>query len=404
MSRAMKALGLFFHVCGVFAVMILCGCVSTVGVTVKKPGEFKLGGVSKLALVQFNTMQDDGAVGVYSADAETVALTQSLVAGAFESGNTYKVTDLTKENAIADAEGSERGALQSTLANRFDAIIYGRVWWQLTPERDGRQPVVYKLNEWQNMKYVKKDAITGKEEEVVKEVTIATEEELALQFYRYQGASLMLSLTVYRLDGQGQVTKLVETYSFANYIASLKNGKGGIPTSLEMKCKLATQLTGTLAGRLSPMEERIEFEYNFNDTKLSGLLEEGAFLSGVEYAQYMWEKNVKDEYKKKSDGILSERAKVLDSSDLARAFATSSKEFKKAAEDNVKYIIAEALCQLGMGKYDEALYTFRLAFAAKPGEVSAQGIAKCLYAMDMEKRVKEVNKEVKKAEKKTNLQ
>jgi len=404
MNRAMKAFGPFSLVCGVFVVLFLCGCATKVGVTVKKPGEFKLGGVSKLALVQFNTMQDDGAVGVYSADADTIALTQALVAGAFEASKTYKVTDLTKENAIADAEGSGRVALQSTLANRFDAVIYGRVWWQLTPERDGRAPAVYTLKEWRNMKYKQKNIITGKEEEVVKAVTTATEDKLALQFYRHQSASLMLSLTVYRLDGQGQITKLVETYSFADSVASLQNGHGGIPTSLEMKCNLASQLTGTLAGKLSPMEEKIDFEYNFNDSKLSGLLENGAFLSGVEYAQFMWEKNVKEEFKKKADGILAERAKIMDASDLSSAYATSSKDFKEAAEDNVKFILAEALCQLGMGRYDDALYTFRLTFAAKPNDVSAQGIAKCLYAMDMEKRVKEVNKEVKKAEKKTNMQ
>ena len=54
-------------------ITLMTGCTSpNIKVSIKTPGQFKLGGISKLAIVKFNSLQDDASVGVYSADDETI--------------------------------------------------------------------------------------------------------------------------------------------------------------------------------------------------------------------------------------------------------------------------------------------------------------------------------------------
>ena len=137
-SQAILALGIGTIIAFTF------GCAApNIKVSIKTPGQFKLGGISKLAIVKFNSLQDDASVGTYSADEETLRMMQSLVSSAFSAGKTYKVTTLDKENAIADAADAGRTALLATMNERFDGIIYGRVWWQLSPEEQGTYPVKF---------------------------------------------------------------------------------------------------------------------------------------------------------------------------------------------------------------------------------------------------------------------
>ena len=56
----------------VFAVSTMTGCrMASIPVAVTVPGEFNLSGVSKIAMVDFNSLPDDPTVGVFSADKET---------------------------------------------------------------------------------------------------------------------------------------------------------------------------------------------------------------------------------------------------------------------------------------------------------------------------------------------
>ena len=446
-------------IAAVAMIVLLSGCTHNIEVTIKTPGEFKLGGISKLAIVKFNSLQDDASVGAYSADEETVRIMQSMVASAFSYGNTYKVTNLENENAISDAAGAGRTALLSTMNNRFDAIMYGRVWWQIAPEEQGIYPMLFSaLKEWVNKPYTIE--VLGQRVDQTKAVTTKTRDAVGNLAYRSQKASLMLSLSIYRLDASGMVSKVVETYSVASQSACLDNGviknvtnligadnagrtaemqkankKTGsvlnfnsilgndskkaetdskftatkntrtIPSSLQMKCEMANSLVKELAKKLQPTNVVFEIPNKFSDKKITYLLQDNAFLAGLSYSEFAFLRNLRDGYKAdKVQAILDEKAKILDDMNISEAYAKSSKLFKKAAEDNHEYIYTSGICEEGLGHFEKALYAYRLAFEVKPEFKSAMGISRCLFAMDMAECVKETNKELRKAEKKAGLQ
>ena len=53
-----------------------------------------------------------------------------MVTAAFHDSGMYQVADLDMEKAIAAHQNIRLGS-------RFDAVIYGRVWWQMEPEFQG---------------------------------------------------------------------------------------------------------------------------------------------------------------------------------------------------------------------------------------------------------------------------
>lgn len=437
---------------------LISGCASpNIRVSIKTPGQFKLGGISKLAIVKFNSLQGDASVGTYSADDETIRMMQSLVSSVFSAGKTYQVINLEKENAIVGAGGAtDRTALISTLSSRFDAIIYGRVWWQIAPEDQGKYPMMFEgLKEWVNQRYTVE--ILGQPVEKVVPVITRTKDALALVPYRSQKASLMLSLSIYSLDNSGMVKKVVETYSVASQSACLNNGRinGGtsligvhdtsrtaemqkankqtsgffgellknntinsgsegkysapkktvtMPSSLQMKCEMANSLVSELAKKLQPTNVIFEIPNEFSDKKLAFLLQHNAFSAGLEYSKFALEQSLRDEYRSNQvKEILKEKAEILDDKNIPDAYAKSSKSFKEAAENNLDYIYSEAICQEGCGNFKDALYIYRLAFEVKPRFETAMGISRCLFAMDMAERVKETDKERKKAEREARL-
>ena len=312
------------------------------------------------------------------------------------------------------------------------------------------------LKECVNKKYTT-EVVPGSKVEHVKEVTTRTKDELATVPYRSRKASLMLSLTVYRIDADGTVSKVVETYSVAEQFASRSNGamsnagalvgsygvsrademqnagkkSGGyfsgligkkekkaeveakfeptqntrtMPSTLQMKVEMANRMVAELSKKLQPTSVTFEISNEFSDKKLAFLLQDNAFLAGREYSTFALEQNLRDAYKAdKAKAILDEKACILDEVDIPAAYAKASKLFKEAAGKNLDYIYCEGLCEEGMGHYKQALYVYRLAFEISPKFETAMGISRCLFAMDMAERVKETNKEVKKAEKKANL-
>ena len=440
---------------------------------------------------------------------------QSLVSSAFSSGKTYKVTNLEKENAIADAAGDTgRTALFSTLNDRFDAVIYGRVWWQIAPEDQGHYPQQFKaLREWANIPYTVN--ILGQPTTQIKQVTTRMRDTLETVPYRSQKACLMLSLSIYRLDASGEVSKVVETYSVASQLACLANGslsnttsligihdlsrtaemlndkkKSGstketsknenkkssgffgalagsaldavkdatkettdafkesfketkeafketakafkaigsdnkntsqetadveskfsetqktktIPSSLQMKSEMAKSLVAELAKKLQPTDVVFEIPNKFSDKKLVNLLKDNAFLAGLNYSEFAFKQYLYNKYKTDEvQAIYDEKAKILDDVNIPEAYAKSSKRFKKAAENNLDYIYSSAICEEGLGHFKKALYSYRLAFEIEPKLETAMGISRCLFAMDMAERVKETNKEIKKAKKEASL-
>ncbi len=191
------------------ATVLFVGCSTpTIPVTMNVSGEVKLNGVSKIALADFNSLKGDSFTGVKAADKETCALVKRAVASAFYASPMYKIVDMDIEKDIHDATSAKPN-------KRFDAVIYGRLWWQVMPETKGQYPRVYTLATWKNVPYKK----------VVVPVTTQTKDVLKMLDYRTQNATLMLTLSIYRLENSGDIVKIVDTYQVSNQGFTLMNGE-----------------------------------------------------------------------------------------------------------------------------------------------------------------------------------
>lgn len=198
---------------------IIAGCATpTIPVEMEVAGELKLPNVSKIVLADFNTLEGDAFTGVEAADPETCALVKRAVAAAFYSLPTYEIVDMNIESAINSVENS-------LVNKRFDAIIYGRLWWQVSPEMEGVYPKKYTLVKWDNVPYTVENFLTKEKVTHIAKVRTESRDVIIKNTFRGSTATLMLTLSVYRLDGDGGVEKLVETYQVSNQGFTLMNGK-----------------------------------------------------------------------------------------------------------------------------------------------------------------------------------
>ncbi len=211
----------FFKVAAVsgFAATMIVGCSTpTIPITMNVSGEVKLNGVSKIALADFNSLPGDPFTGTMAADGETCMLVKRAVASAFYASPMYQIVDMDVEKAIHDADGSRP-------KKRFDAVIYGRLWWQVSPETSGQYPHKYTLESWENVPYMKKDPISGKEVKAIARVTTQRKDVLKMLDYRVRNATLMLTLSIYRLEKSGDIVKIVDTYQVTDQGFTLMNGE-----------------------------------------------------------------------------------------------------------------------------------------------------------------------------------
>ncbi len=212
-----------FHVAAIAsAVLTLSGCGTvSIPVTMDVPGEFKLSGVSKIALLEFNTIPSDAFAGIAAADEETRELVRRAVASAFYASPMYDIVDLAAERQIGATETS------AVPDKRFDAVVTGRLWWQKTDETDGEEPHVFKLETWKIVPYTTK--AMGKEVQAKAHVTTRTDEELRMLPYRSRHAALMLALSIYRVGINGELEKIVDTYQMTDKGFVVANGSLEMP-------------------------------------------------------------------------------------------------------------------------------------------------------------------------------
>ena len=435
----------------VSAISLMTGCRTvTVPVSVTAPGEFNLTGVSKIALVDFNSIPDDPLSGVYAADKETISIVQRMVASSFYKTPMYHIADLDLEKEIAAKHSAG-------LAHRFDAILYGRLWWQVSPERRGTYPHVFTLKTWRNVKYDTgmKNPLSGEPIYQTAEVVQNTRDVLQTLYYRTWNASLMLSLTLYRVDKDGKLEKITATYAVASqdfqvnngvfstkylpiglneesrsdrlkestekksFFDSLANAFGNkensgsnklemvqnttsIPTELQMKLMLSKELVSILGKKISPSQVVFNVRGRFNDDKLVNLLKNGAFKAAKEYIVY----KVRQEL---GNGI-SDKIDPVANYDIPRYLVPkadpekiSDEDVKEAADDYRDYLYALGVCEEATGQFEQALYTYRYVFGLSPESEYANGISRCLFALGMNARVKENVKAQKAAERKSSL-
>ncbi|MBR1967714.1 MAG: hypothetical protein IKA22_14010, partial [Lentisphaeria bacterium] len=219
--KNIKDLCAAFSICAAMLVLsTMTGCrgVDFVKFSNTLPGIYDLSGVSKIAVIDFNTMPDDPVAGVYAADTETRKIVEDMIAAQFFKGKTYKIADLDVERNIAELKSNAK------LAKRFDAILYGRVWWKKSAEIKNIHPEVDTLETWDNVRYMAGRDNDGRPFYRTEKVTQKKEQVKVDHRYRAQNATLMVSLTLYRLDRNGKIEKIVEDFVGADQTYLLDNG------------------------------------------------------------------------------------------------------------------------------------------------------------------------------------
>lgn len=439
----------------VFFLFSLTGCTSYLSFTSTVPGEYHLGGVSKIALAGFNTLPNDPAAGIRSADENLVKMTENMVASVFFRGNTYRIANLDIEKMIRD---SGDGAA-ARLAQRFDAVIYGRVWWQISPQNCNIYPQVYKLRSWRNVRYMSGRDSRGYPIYSVKALTTRITDQAVVQYYRAVNASLMLSITVYRLDGNGKIEKITEDFAAGDQQYLLDNGvfstiytphdrsassllekvasrSGGelrkdraenerkgylsadmnstaIPGDLQTKIMLALKLTSQLSRKLTPSEIPVVLECDFDggtrflgiswgsDEKLMKLIEQKNYAGVRRY--------VADHIRMKAGNGIADRIGSI--SDYPGGSVTVPPDPRNITEDDVDDVVsscrdhlyAMAISEEASRRYEAALETYRALFRVLPEKKYALGISRCLASLGLRDRLAEKKRAAEKAGKRASL-
>ena len=211
----------FFFTCSItLLLLVLTGCNPYLNFTNTLPSEYNLEGVSKIALVEFNSLPDDPVTGVYTVDDETKKIVKDMISTVFFKGKTYKIANLNAENTILKSGKISNVAL----AQRFDAILYGRIWWKTTPEYKNITPKVYNLEKWYYERYVCGLTSGGYPIYSRARLTDYTREVMREHKYRAKNATLMLSLTLYKIKRNGEIEKIVEDFAAADQNYLLLNG------------------------------------------------------------------------------------------------------------------------------------------------------------------------------------
>lgn len=438
----------------VLMLSVFVGCqTAVIPVDIRLPGELNLSGVSKLALVDFNSLSTDGDRGIFAADAETLSVVQGKVASVFAANKTYSLVRLDVEKVILDDYALGRVSPKT----RFDGLVYGRVWWEVSPELCDTYPTVMNLTHWDNVKYMGRNLL-GQWVPMVARVTTHTEDVLETLSFRSWNANLMLALTVYKLSSDGTVEKLTETYAIASRKFLINNGQvtgihssigldqesmedalraqassnsrstlvldsvssgGGasssagnfkllqrtntFPTELQVKYQLANQLTAELARKLMPTVTRFEIERSFGDVKMYHLLRNHAYAAGISYADACLSKNGSDAVLREMQSLLEIGESGNKSLSMALSEVSVSEEARSYIESNSDYFFGKALCYEASGNFAEALYRYRFLFHFVPTRESANGISRCLFALNMDKQVRHVAKNVRRASRKARL-
>ncbi|WP_027178151.1 hypothetical protein [Maridesulfovibrio bastinii] len=203
-------------------IALLCltgGCVQKVKVNLLKPGEIKLTGLSKIAILPFNSIESDIPAGKYSAGSRVCNLARKCVADALYKKPYFQLVDLNLEKKISRINQNAR------LNHRLDGILYGQVWWQVSNEYKNYIPKKMTLTNRQTVKYVCGTDDDGNPIYCRKTLIKKRWDELYKSHYRAVTASLMMSLSVYRIDRNGKVEKVAHVFEIGKKPAVIQNGE-----------------------------------------------------------------------------------------------------------------------------------------------------------------------------------
>ncbi|WP_432736952.1 hypothetical protein [Maridesulfovibrio sp. FT414] len=209
------------YLCITILLAIAClssGCTQKVKINLIKPGEIKISGLSKIAVLPFNSVKPNIAAGKYCATQRVCDLTRRCVTDTLYTEPYFQLVDLDIEETLTQINKGARPE------NRLDGILYGQVWWQVSDEYKNFSPCKMNLRKWRTVKYVCGTNDDGSVRYCTTTITTQDKDEFYKAHYRAVTATLMMSLNLYRLTPNGQVEKVAQIFEVGRKPAVIYNG------------------------------------------------------------------------------------------------------------------------------------------------------------------------------------
>lgn len=201
------------------ALCLSSGCVQKVKINLLKPGEVKLTGLSKIAVLQFNSIKSNIGSGRYAADSRICELARRCVTDSLYKEPYFQLVDLDLEKNI------NRINRHAKLKARLDGVLYGQVWWQISEEYENYTPSKMSLSKRKAVRYVCGKRDDGSAIYCTTHLLTRQWDEFYKSHYRAVTASLMMSLSVYRLGRNGRIEKVAQVFEIGRKPAVIENGQ-----------------------------------------------------------------------------------------------------------------------------------------------------------------------------------
>ena len=453
-----------FAISAILTLLTLTGCSSYLNFTNTLPSEYNLEGVSKIAIVDFNSLPDDPITGVYTVDDETKKIVKDMISTVFFKGKTYKIANLNAENTILKSDK----IINIALKQRFDAILYGRLWWKVTPEYKNIIPKVYNLENWYYETYVSGLTSNGYPIYSRARLTDYTKEVMKEHKYRAKNATLMLSIALYKLNRNGEIEKIVEDFAAADQNFLLLNGEFStsfvphyenklsklelinlqsedknekkkriekelagfidknqnattIPTKLQTKIMLGRKLANALSSKMTPSEIITQVEFDFSVPEITNkLMTSGNFSDAKQQLiTYLYKNlgyklterigslsaydNIKVQVLNEEANLFTKLETTKDPEIIKQLEKIIENLIEDAVDDYEDELYALAICEEATRKYDYALENYRILLKYCPDAKYARGISRCLTSLDLVEKLQVTKDNLDKATKKSSM-
>ena len=207
------------------ALLLATGCVQKTKIKMKVPGEINLKGVHKIALLDFSSVKSNSENGIYKANKDLLKLAKDEVANIFYEEPYYAFSNLEIEKILAKKSNAKPLSV-------FDGMVYGKLWWQVTPEYDNIIPSKTALESYTIKRYVCGKTKKGRAIYCSARLTTKMKDAPFNLHYRVKNATLMMSLDLYKVSQNGKLSKVTEVFEVVKGKFEVKNGEFGKLISL----------------------------------------------------------------------------------------------------------------------------------------------------------------------------
>jgi hypothetical protein len=218
------------------------GCAPKAVVRLLRPGELNLRDVSKIVILDFNTIQM-GSKTRLPVGKDILELAKKSFVDCFYSAPFYTLVDLNMERCVTGKQCN----IQKKY--RADALLYGTVWWEITDEFDNFKPDSMRLSQWRMKSYPCGKDKKGNTKYCSKPLTTETHDEFYRRNYRAVAASLVISLYVYKFHPDGRIEKITQVMELVREKAKIENGEFKLESPRIIGAEAQTDKMATLKGK-----------------------------------------------------------------------------------------------------------------------------------------------------------